>query len=337
MNVLVDFNHPADVNFFKNAVKQLAAENHKVVLTYRHRGKLATILNFELGQFNPVCIGTHQKGFFRKVAGQLLRDLEFIQFQKKKKIDVSICLGPTNAIASTVNRIPYLAFEDDPEYKITFYHANLFATRHIMPDFIKVSKKNIFKYRGFKELAYLHPRYFQPDVKALDKYSLTPAEYVFIREIHNVSLNYKSGSSILDEVIKKVSDCGFKILLSLENKEQKEKYKNNCTILEEPVTDIYSLIKYAKFTVTSGDTVARESSLLGTPAIYTGGRAMAVNDEFIDIGILSKLENLSDIFNRIDMLAKNNLDLNKVIEHKIETEWDDVTQVIINHVKAFDK
>lgn len=337
MNILFDFNHPADVNFFKNAVKILAAKNHNIVITYRHRGKLATILLHELGQFNPICIGTHQKGFFRKVTGQLLRDLRFIRFQQKNKINVSACLGPTNAIASLVNQIPYLAFEDDPEYKITFYHANLLATRHIMPDFIKINKKNIFKYRGFKELAYLHPNYFSPDVKALESYKLLPGKYVFVREIQNVSLNYKSGSSVLDQVVKKLTDDGIKILLSLENKEQKERYKNTCTILEEPVNDIYSLIKYAKFTITSGDTVARESSLLGTPVIYTGGRAMAVNDEFIQIGILSKLENIAHIFNRMNQLSSSDNYLDKIVEQKIKTEWDDVTMVIVNHINDYDK
>ena len=37
---------------------------------------------------------------------------------------------------------------------------------------------------------------------------------------------------------------------------------------------MHTLLYYAKCVISSGDTVAREAALLGTPAIYIGGRDM---------------------------------------------------------------
>ncbi|MCK9421314.1 MAG: DUF354 domain-containing protein [Bacteroidales bacterium] len=339
MNILFDLNHPVDVNFFKNATQQLAKEGHSIILTYRERGLLGRIVHYELGQFDPICIGTHKRNFIRKVIGQLLRDYRFLIFQKRKHIDLSVCFGPTNAIASWVNRIPYLAFEDDAEYKIPFYHANLFATRHIMPDFIKINKKNIFKFHGFKELAYLHPDYFQPNPDVLNKFNLEVDKYIFIREIANVSLNYQKENPKIQQIIELLVNKGFKIVLSLENKKFVSRFEKDCIILEEPVEDIYSLIKYSRFVISSGDTLARESCLQGVPTLYTGGRIMAMNSDFIESGCMIMREKTDEVLAAIDILLDKDIKKNteKITHDRILNQWEDTTMVILKHIRDFIK
>jgi len=339
MNILFDLNHPVDVNFFKNAIKILSKSGHNIVITYRDRGRLGEIAKFELGEFAPIKIGQHQKTFIKKITGQLKRDLEFLSFQRRKEIDISVCFGPTNAIASWLNGIPYLAFEDDFEYKIPFYHANIFSTRHIMPAYIRANKKNIYHYNGLKELAYLHPRYFSPRVDELKRYELLPEKYVFIREIANVSLNYQKQNLLIDELINLVKKLGLKVVLSLENKELKSFYERDCIILEEPVEDIYSLMKFALFAVSSGDTVARETALLGTSTIYTGGRDMAVNDELINIGCMFKEDKLENIIKQITKISiKGEKErITRLVADKIRYRWEDTTEVILRHINDFAK
>ena len=339
MNILFDLNHPVDVNFFKNAIKILSESGHNIVITYRDRGRLGKIAKFELGEYSPIRIGQHQKTFATKIIGQLKRDSEFISFQRRKKIDISVCFGPTNVIASWLNGIPYLAFEDDFEYKIPFYHANIFSTRHIMPACIQVSKKNIYHYNGLKELAYLHPRYFSPRVDELKRYELLPEKYVFIREIANVSLNYQKQNLLINEIVNFIKSLGLNIVLSLENKDLKSLYDRDCIILEEPVEDIYSLMKFALFAVSSGDTVARETALLGTPTIYTGGRDMAVNDELINIGCMFKEDKLENIIERISRLSIEGEKerITRIVADKISCHWEDTTEVILKHINDFAK
>ena len=292
MNILFDINHPVDVNFFKNTITQLSKEGHKVIVTYRPREKLKKIIEYELREFSPIAIGHHYKKFIAKVLGQLYRDFKMFKFQKKQGVDLSVCFGPTNAIASKLNRIPYLAFEDDFEYKIPFYHANIFATRHIMPNYIRFNNKKTFKYNGFKELAYLHPKYFCPNTNELRKYSINPNEYVFIRDISNVSLNYKKSKNYIFPIIEHVKSNNMKIIISLEDNYLRDNLSKDCIILKEPVEDIYSLMKYSLFVISSGDTMASESCLLGSPCIYTGGRGMLVNKELLEIGEMFKEDNI---------------------------------------------
>ena len=339
MNILFDFNHPVDVNVFKNAVRILAAEGHHIFITYRARGILKRVVETELGDFHPVRIGKHHRSsFLMKVVGQLYRDCHFIPFYRRNRIDLSVGTS-TNVISAWIMRIPHLAFEDDIEYKLTFTHANLFATRHIMPDYIELKKKNIHHYRGLKELAYLHPRYYSPRLEELDPYGLKPEEYVFIRKIARVSLNYRKEDDLSLTAIKKIRSLGLKVLLSLEDKREREIFEDDCIILQEPIRDIFSLIKFALFCVSSGDSVAREACLLGTPTIYTGRREMRVNTDLIDLGCLFKEDTEEAILNRIGQLAsrREKDNIGSAVKVKIERDWEDVTQMIIRHVKDFDR
>ncbi len=336
MNILFDLNHPVDMNCLKPAIQILADQGNTIVITYRPRGKLRAILESEMSRFTIVQMGKHKSGFLLKIIGQLERDWQFVRFYKKNKIDLSIGTS-TNAIASWLMGIPHLALEDDFEYKIPFYHANLFSKRHIMPDHIRVNRKNIYHYRGVKELAYLHPKYFTPHSGALNEYGLKPGEYAFVRKIAKVSLNYKKEDNLNMEIIEYIRHKKLKILLSLEDKQLEDVYKKQCIVLKEPLADIYSLMKYARLAISSGDSLARESSLLAVPTIYAGGRKMVVNDELIALGCMFKEDTAEQIKRRIDFLVNEDIkvELEKKIKHKMEHEWEDPTQVLLKHIADF--
>lgn len=336
MKILFDLNHPADVNFFKNAINELHMQGNSVEITFRERGKLETILRHELNGFTINKVGRHKKSLIKKFIFQLYRDFLMISFLKEKKIDLVLCFGPTSAIAARILGIPFLAFDDDYEYKIPFFHANLFATKHIYPDFISYNSKKTVKYHGFKELAYLHPKYFKTNESVLSKYGVKPNKYVFIREISNVSLNYQENSSILKELVNKIKMKGLSIVLSLEDKKLTDSYIDDCIILEEPVSDIYSLLYYSLFAVSSGDTVARETALLGVPTIYTGGRTMVVNEALVEAGLMFESTNVKSIVEFMDTLTIAKKKENRESSLKlIENKWENTTSVILKHTGDF--
>jgi predicted glycosyltransferase len=79
--------------------------------------------------------------------------------------------------------------------------------------------------------------------------------------------------------------------------------------------------------------MARESCILGVPNIYTGGRDMKANKEFIKIGGINKCDSVNDIINSIDKVIKgksNNFD--EIIKDKFKYEWDDLTKLIVNSI-----
>ncbi|UCH88887.1 MAG: DUF354 domain-containing protein, partial [Thermoplasmata archaeon] len=89
----------------------------------------------------------------------------------------------------------------------------------------------------------------------------------------------------------------------------------------------------AALTVTFGDTISRESALLGTPSIYLGGRDMVVNNELIEMGCLKKLDNSKEILAAIKASLENDdkKRTKKMVQKAYENNtWLDTTQVILD-------
>ena len=334
MKVIIDIDHPAAINFYKNAINILAEKGTEVEIAVRPRGNILSILQKELPGFHFEIIGKYYSSISGKIIGYIERELGLIHYLSKTNFDISTGFGSEICYASRILGKPSVIFEDDYEYKLTFYLSKFAATRFIMPDYIPASGRNIYKYRGLKELAYLHPKYFKPNKKILDQYKLKPNEYVFIREIANTSLNYRKISSRLYEIIRYLEEIGFQSIVSIEDESLIRRFKKNCIVLEEPVEDIYSLLSFAALTISSGDTMARESCLVGTPTIYTGGRNMSVNKELIKRKCMFKVDNMEELRNIIKYINENNLkdDVKEIVDYYIKYEWDDVTKIIVENL-----
>lgn len=333
MKILIDLLHPADINFFKNAIDALNKRDVDSTIIMRPRGKMIEILKSELPnmQFTPV--GKYYTSTSGKLLSIVTRNFNLLMFLRKKKIDLCTSYGFFVGIASRFCRIPSVIFTDDYEYKLPYYLFKSCGDYLVIPTCIPSSGKNILKYNGFKELAYLHPNYFKPDRKVLEQYGITPNNYVFIREVSRVSLNYKKMQQTdLPEVIRSLNNSGLEVVLSLEDKTRADSLKDKCIILEEPIEDIFSLMSFALFTISSGDSMARESCLVGTPTIYTGGRDMIVNRELVEKGCLFKVDEnqaLNDaITNVIEEGTKKETMV--TIERAVKHEWMDTTEVILD-------
>lgn len=338
MKILFDLNHPADVNFFKKSIEFLS-ESHNVKIIYRHRGVLKNIIDCELPGFEAVEIGKHKKYFFLKIISQLFREVFLVKYLLKNKIDLVLCFGGTSAFSSWFCRIPYLSFDDDIEYKIPFFYANIFCTKHIYPEFINFKNKKTVLYNGYKELAYLHPENINFNKKILRKLDVIENNYVFVREIDNVSLNYKSNKIDLSKVIESINNLGYKAIISIENKFKPNNLRGgNYQILTDQNSSYFNILYYAKFVVSSGDTVARESALLGTPTIYTGDRIMAANNFLINKKFITKIKNIEQFNKEIksinDKTKKNN---RTKIKSLIKKSFENTSDVIINNAKNYIK
>ena len=78
--------------------------------------------------------------------------------------------------------------------------------------------------------------------------------------------------------------------------------------------------------------MARESCLVGTPAIYTGGRDMAINNELIKRSCMFKVNDEKYIKDTIKYLIEANIkkEVEAKINQAIKEEWVDTTQVILD-------
>jgi uncharacterized protein len=339
MNILFDLLHPADVNLFRNTIFKLSQNGHKVFVAYRQRGVLEKIARNELPGFEIAQLGQHKKSLSGKIFSVLKREFDCFVYFKKNKIDLVVCQGLVCGISSKLLNVKIVHYDDDSEYKLTYYIGKLLADIDIMPDFMPGSGSNIVKHKGFKELAYLHPDYFKPDVRSLAPYGVKPGEYVFIREISNVSVNYQHQRIALDEIVNYLAAKNIKIILSIENKDEVGKYEKKCIILKEPVANLHTLINYSRLVISSGDTMAREACLMGVPCIYTGGRNMLANSQFINLGVMFKIEDIREIFNKIDILLDPDYSdrIKFQMNDLINTSYDDTNKVILDQVSELQK
>ncbi len=331
--LLIQFLHIADVNFFKNAVKILK-DHYDIIISARLRGNLMPILTKELKGFPVHPIGRHVSHLYKKAINEPFRYLRQVYLLSKNEIDYCTSFGAIGAgIACKLKGIPYVVYEDDELYRLDIYVARATATKLIVPASLRIFGRNVSTYSGFKELAYLHPKYFTPDKGILDYYNLEREKYLFMRQVKR-TLNYRHLTNIFPNLAKELKRKGYTILLSLEEKSLIDVFERYCKVLKEPVDDIYSLLKYASLTISAGDTMARESCLLGTPAIYTGERSMAVNRELIKMKCMFIENDIQGILGKVDYIRECNIKngVEERIRYSIEFDWDDTTEVILRHI-----
>lgn len=337
MKILVDLNHPVDINFFKNAIRLWTAEHGcQVDICLQPRGKMVAILQSELPEYAFTTMGTFQKTMARKILMHAWRFPQFANHVRRGRYDVVASFGGIVVSHATwLLGKPSVIFDDDIEYGIGYWPYKPFATRLLLPAQVPATGRNIMRYKGFKELAYLHPNYFRPDEGTLAEYGLEPSSYVFVREVSKVSGNYahlETGG--LAGVCARVKEQGLMVVLSLEDKSLKDQFAPHCIILQEPVRDIHSLMHFARLTISSGDTMARESCLAGTPVIYTGGRTMSVNSELVRKGIFFQPGAGQPTMGLVNMIVEQGLKekTGRILREALSGEWEDTTRVIVSNV-----
>ncbi len=335
MKILIDIGHTAQLNFYLNAIKILSA-NHEILITYIKRGKLPQIIEKELGSeanINTLCIGFHRGTRLSiLLEGNLIRILKLVWITYKFKPDIEFSNGYMAAIGPKIFGIPTCHFQDDPEIgKLRMWLMRFFADKIYIP-FYPESKK-IKSMRGLKEWAYLSPKYFCPNPSILSEHNLNEKEYIFVREVITSTFNYQGQEKTIIESLAKDFSSNIQVVLSLENKSRAKYFPARWKILVEPVQNIHSLIYYSKAVISSGDSMAREGAQLGLPSIYCGFRKMHSNDILIKEGILLHKKK-TEVIPALDDIINGSCNFKQeAIRIKLESNWDDITNLIVGEVK----
>ncbi len=265
MKILVDIGHPAHVHFFKNMIWKLEENGHEILIT--SRDKDVTLRLLEIYKFKYECVGRYRKNGILKFIDLLNIDYNLYKVCKNFNPDLILGFGSINAAhVSFFIRKPCIIFDDD-EYSYKFYKpfTKMICTTHTFK--IDLGEKHI-KFRGYKELAYLHPRYFKPNPNALKEIGLDKSEVFIIMRFVGWTAFHDVGKSGLDsekklffvEELQKYA----RILISTENNllPALEKYK-----IIIPPDKIHDLIYFAKMLIGDTQTMTTEAAILGTPAI----------------------------------------------------------------------
>ncbi len=354
--LVVTIQHPAHVHFFKHAIEIFDDRGYDVSVFSREKSVTGRLLEaYDIDH--------------EQLAGSVdsIRDLPLVQAtyeyricRRVKKLEPAALLAiaePAIAHASTIVGGQSLLFTDT-EYatlqnKISFPFADRICTPAAFRDDLGAIHRT---YRGFHELAYLHPDWFQPDplvyneierqlrknattVVGSDSTSQTPATevtgdnpLVFIRLVswnatHDIG---HAGLQRLTQLVTALERDGATVVLSAEGELPTAVADREIDIAPERIHDV---LAHADLYLGESATMASESAVLGTPALYISDLYAGVLEALEErYGLLVSLPEGSGL-ERVRQTAQQLLETDQETwdrrRRRLLAESVDTTQVIV--------
>ncbi len=345
MKVMIDIGHPAHVHFFKHTIRELEKQGHKVKLTARDKD--VTLALLDAYGFEYVIRGKLKGSLISKATDMFRVDLKVLEVAKEFKPDLMIGIhNPYIAHVSKILKIPSITFTDSEPVPIADLLTFPFTSVVITPTTYrkKLGKKHR-KVNSFKELAYLHPKYFTPDPKVLQMADLKSDEkfailrFVSWKASHDVE---KGGFSDANkQTLVDTLKPHAKVFISSEGKLPESLEPLRLTV---PPHKFHDLLAFATLLVTDSQTVTTEAACLGTPVVrcnsFVGENDMG---NFIELekkyGLIFSLRDPKDAIKRVGEMIqiaelkgtwKNKV--NKMLSDKI-----DIAEYLVDTIEEWPK
>ncbi|MBN1126821.1 MAG: DUF354 domain-containing protein, partial [Sedimentisphaerales bacterium] len=268
MRILVDIAHPAQVHFFRHAIRAWQDHGHTVAVTALDKEVTLGLLEHFGIAYRQV--NTPRLPAWLRLVRMLGRDGRLLQFCREFRPDVLTAVGGIWAAqAGFLLRRPVVLWDDTEHHKWGHRAAWPFATQIHCPDCYKlppVRKQRL--YAGCHELAYLHPKRFTPQSQIMRELGIDPTErYCVVRLVawgaqhdvgqHGIEIDKRT------ELIRTLAERT-RVYITSEASLPEELAPYRLCI---PPHQIHHVLAFASLVVTEGATMASESALLATPTI----------------------------------------------------------------------
>ena len=280
MKILIEVRHPAHIHHFKLLILTLQKKGYEIKVIASQKDVLIDLLK-SFG-FKFTVIGTNQSGLVNKIFELLKQDLRVFKLCRRFKPDLIIG-RPSQPIllSSYLLNIQSVIFAED-DFSVTILNGILaypFARFVLTPkstDLGIFNKKRI-AYHGYQKLAYLHPKYFIPDVNKIENY-VDLKRPIYVIRFSKLSASHDIGmggisNDIGKEIISKLEGRG-QVFISSE-RDMNLYFKNYQ--LKLPIEDIHHLIYFADLFIGDSQSMAFEAAMLGTPSIRFSDFAGKIN------------------------------------------------------------
>lgn len=339
--LLFDITHPSYVHLYKNIIRLLKDKGYTAYVTTQDNKSITTLLN----KYNlPYSIlGAKAKGMAGKVFNQLKLNYKLYLFVKRHNIDLVIGGSTTVAHGAYFSKAKSIVFTDDDGDVIPLFAKSTYPFTDIVINPLcirdRIPKKQILV-NSYKELAYLHPNQFKPDINALLHLGLAPQEpYIIVRfsalnAHHDL---FATGIKNKVELVRFLEKYG-KVFVCSESDLPLELKPNQFNAPEELM---HSILYHALLYIGDSQTMAAEAAVLGTPSIR--------QNSFV--GKLSYLEELEKKYKlTFGFLPEDNAGMQNKITEILENssskeEWqhkrkamlaekDDLTKWFVDFIEA---
>jgi predicted glycosyltransferase len=269
MRILFDITHPAQAHFFKNVVRMLREAGDDVLVTARDKD--VTVALLEALGIEHICISRMGRGLLGKARELVRRDLALLKIARRFRPDVMVGrTGISLARVGALLRIPRIVFQDTEHSRLERALTTPFASYICTgAGYLADHGRRQIRFRGPPVLAYMAPKYFQPDGDALRRAGVDPdAPYVVLRHIawsavHDRGLP-RSDEADVAAAAERLSRFG-RVFVSSETP-----LSGALQALRNPVPLIHmhDLLAFARLYIGESGTMAAEAAALGTPAVY---------------------------------------------------------------------
>lgn len=280
MKILMRVGTPKHVHVFKNMIQNLEKDGHIIKISAKDEEVTLHLLKMYGLDYEKA--GKHTAGLFWKTVNMYKTCYGLYKTAKNFKPDLLVSFGsPPTAQVSALIRKPHIAFEDTEHSIEQYLLYSPFTNTICTPDCFKrdLGKKQV-RFHGYFELCYLHPNYFKPDRSVLNELGLSKNDkFTIIRFVAwEASHDIKQKGFDLGTKRKLVRELEkySKVLITSEKPLPKEFKRYRIHVAPEKIHD---LLSYATMYIGEGATMASESAVLGTPAIYVSTLRLGYTDE----------------------------------------------------------
>jgi predicted glycosyltransferase len=286
MRYLFYMGHPAHFHLFKNTIPALAGLGHEVKVLIKKKDILESLLQNAGWNYHNINPEGRADNKFAIALKLLKRDIQFVAICRKFKPDLMIGTSAEISHAGKLLGIKSVVVnEDDAEIVPLFAKlAYPLATKILAPHCCSVGRWQNKKigYKGYHELAYLHPDNFVPDKTKL--VGIDTSRPFYILRFAKLTAHHDEGrkginTEVAQKLIQKLEPHGNVYITSERELEPEfEKYRIQINPLH-----IHDALYYADMYIGDSQTMAAEAAVLGTPSIR-------FNDFVNQISYLNELE-----------------------------------------------
>ncbi len=340
MNIMIDIGHPAHVHLFRHFTLEMTGKGHRVFFTTREKEVTIQLLNHY--KFDFVSFGKPYKTTVGKLWGMVKFDARLLKAALAFKPDIFLSCGSIYAgQVSALLRKPHITFEDTGNMEQVRLYKPFTEAVLVSTSFKKDLGKRQFRYKGYHELAYLHPAWFKPDPGVLDLLNVEAGtKYTLIRFVswgasHDVG---QAGFSLEHkiEIVKRLSQYG-RVFISSERGTDALPPELREYGIKIPPERMHDVLAFAALYIGEGATMASECAMLGTPSIYVNSITAGSLEEQERYGLLFGFRDSRGVSEKaVELLETPNLGEQwQERRQKMLSEKSDVTAFMIRFVENY--
>ena len=327
MNILFDISHPAHVHLFRASILKLQKEGHKTIVAARKVNSIIDLL--DAYDIPHITIGKKYNNILSKYFIQIIFLIKLLWLAKRHKIDIGLGVSMSLPIVSRYTKMKVIGLDDDDACITPVFakYVNQSDTVLTPESLVKDNRgSHHITYKGFHELAYLHPARFSPDESILQYLNLQKDEKYFILRFNAFKAHHDVGEHGMNidqkhQLIKLLEPYGRVFISSESNDDEFRNYKLNL-----PPEKIHSVLYYASMFIGDSQTMTSEAAVLGTPALKCNtfaGRLSVPNELENEYELCYSFQpkDFDKMLNKITELLEN---------HKLQTEFQTRRQKMLS-------